>query len=72
MPVRQHMPVQTSMVTAMATSPLPDVLHGRLRIPTNPNTRYDVFEHPGAEAAERPTRGLVRPLTISSLSTVSA
>jgi len=32
----------------------------RVRIPTNPNTRYDVFEHSGAEAAERPTRGSVQ------------
>jgi hypothetical protein len=32
-----------------------------LRIPMNPNTRYDVFEHLGSEAAERPTRGRFSP-----------
>ena len=34
---------------------------GKVRIPMNPNTRYDVFEHLGSEAAMRPTRGSVNP-----------
>jgi len=38
----------------------------RLRIPLNPITHSGVFDHPRSEAAERPTRGLVHPLLVTS------
>ena len=37
-----------------------------VRIPLNPIIHSGVFDHPRSEAAERPTRGLVHPLMVTS------
>ncbi len=41
-------------------------VHIKVRIPLNPITHSGVFDHPRSEAAERPTRGLVQPLMVTS------
>jgi DNA replication protein DnaC len=50
-----------TLYRGLADNSVGRVIDGLLRIPMNPNTRYDVFEHLGSEAAERPTRGSFSP-----------
>jgi DNA replication protein DnaC len=50
-----------TLYRGLADNSVGRVIDGLLRIPMNPNTRYDVFEHLGSEAAKRPTRGRFSP-----------